>query len=613
MNCATVTSVTIPKSVTWIGPYAFKGCSLTSVNIPDNVTSIGEEAFSGCGSLTSVTIPGSVTSIGLSAFYVCSSLIGIDVDANNPTYSSQDGVLYNKAMTELIQCPGGKTGAVIIPGTVTSIWNDAFRNSRYLTNISLPGSVTSISLFQFDGCTALTSIDVDSSNPNYSSQDGVLYNKAQTELIRYPYGKTGDFTIPVNVTSIGYHAFYASNGLTSVTIPGSITSIDWSAFSRCTHLTSATIMNGVSSIGWGMFSYCPNLASVTIPSSVTNIDDYAFLGCSGLTSITIPNSVTSIGEAVFGGCTALNSIILPGSVNSIGNDAFRGCTGLTTVTIADGVASIGEWAFLNCTALTSITIPASVASIGWDAFWQCNALTSINIDVNNPNYSSQDGVFYDKNKTTLLQYPAGKNGTQFTIPDTVTDIEGVAFWASTGLISVTIPASITSIGFWSFWGCSGLTAAYFYGNAPSRADDGVFANCASGFTVYYLAGATGFTNPWHGYPTAIFDPLPTTTTTTTTTPAEDCSVEFFPRRLSKVMNTVTQLQAFIIRGDENSLFSKATTIDWGTASVETLIKSALNKRLIIALVLVNGNNLVVGDIHEVNVDNCTGELPVKMF
>ena len=101
--------------------------------------------------------------------------------------------------------------------------------------------------------------------------------------------------------------------------------------------------------------------------------------------------------------------------------------------------------------------------------------------------------------------------------------------------------------------------------------------------------------------------------TTTTIPAEPCTVEFFPRRLSKVMNTVSQLQAFIIRGDENASFSKATTIDWGTASVETLIKSALNKRLIIALVLLNGNNLMVGDTYEVNVDNCTGALPVRLF
>jgi hypothetical protein len=104
-----------------------------------------------------------------------------------------------------------------------------------------------------------------------------------------------------------------------------------------------------------------------------------------------------------------------------------------------------------------------------------------------------------------------------------------------------------------------------------------------------------------------------TTTSTTTTPPEPCTVEFFPRRLSKVINTFMQLQAFIIRGDEHASFSSANTINWGTNSVETLLQAAFDQRIIIALVLVNGNNQKVGDIYEVTVGACTGELPVHMF
>jgi hypothetical protein len=146
-------------------------------------------------------------------------------------------------------------------------------------------------------------------------------------------------------------------------------------------------------------------------------------------------------------------------------------------------------------------------------------------------------------------------------------------------------------------------------------------DCASGFTVYYRAGATGFTNPWcfssagtDCYPALVYGESSTTTTiTTTTVPAESCEVEIFPRRLSKMISSFTHVQAFVIRGEETAEFSQATAIDWGTDTITTMLKSALSKRLMIALVLVNGNKQKVGDINKVAVDNCTGELPVALF
>ncbi len=163
-------------------------------------------------------------------------------------------VLYNKAGTVLICYPGGKSGGFTIPDSVTSIAGYAFWQ-----------------------CSGLTSIVVDASNTGYSSQDGVLYNKAKTVLIQYPGGKSGGFTIPDSVTSIGDGAFGGCTGLTSVTIPDSVTSIGDYAFYHCSGLTSVTIPNGVTSIG-----------------------DYAFECCTGLTSLTIGNSVTSIGDYAFG-------------------------------------------------------------------------------------------------------------------------------------------------------------------------------------------------------------------------------------------------------------------------------------------------------------------------
>ena len=277
------------RSVTSIGDYAFCECNgLTSVTIPSSVTSIGDQAFCECNGLTSVTIPSSVTSIGDEAF--SGRLTSISVDANNPSYSSQNGILYNKTKSELICCPGGKTGAVAIPSSVTSIRDQAFLNCWSLTSVTIPSSVTSIGVAYLKGsafatCSGMTSISVEANNSSYSSQNGILYNKAKSELICCPGGKTGAVTIPSSVSSIGDSAFYGCSGLTSVTIPSS-----------------------VMSIGFDAFSFCSRLTSVTIPSSVTSIGEWAFDGCSGLTSVTIPSSVTSIGDSAFKDCSSLKTV-----------------------------------------------------------------------------------------------------------------------------------------------------------------------------------------------------------------------------------------------------------------------------------------------------------------
>ena len=185
-NCISLTSINIPSKVTYIGWNAFFHCTaLTSVTLPDSVTYIGYDAFYECTSLISMTIPSSVAYIGGYAFYDCSKLSAIDVDAANPVYTSIEGVLCDKTVTTLIQCPAGKTGAFTIPSNVANIEDSAFSNCIYLTSISIPKDITSIGILVFSRCVSLTSI-----------------------------------TIPSNVTSIGVRAFTGCTNLTSITFLG---------------------------------------------------------------------------------------------------------------------------------------------------------------------------------------------------------------------------------------------------------------------------------------------------------------------------------------------------------------------------------------------------------
>jgi BspA type Leucine rich repeat region (6 copies)/Bacterial TSP3 repeat len=378
-GCSGLTSVVIPNSVTSIGNRAFQGCGLTSVTIGSGVISIGDSAFQGCSALTSVVIPNSVTSIGINAFYGTGLTL---LQSGDFTYISTGSAIIITAYTGAGTSPnsigvavtipssisglpvtvigpyafGGCTGltSVSIPNSVTSIGDSAFYGCSGLTSVAIPNSVTSIGAGAFGGCTGLTSMVVDAANQNYSSMAGVLFNKNQSTLIQYPGGKTGSYTIPNSVTSIGDSAFLACSGLTSVVIPNSVISMGSSAFQFCTGLTSVTIGSGVTSIGYGAFYYCIGLTSVTIPNSVTSIGLNAFLACSGLTSVTIGNGVTSIGQNAFYECGGLTGVTIPNSVTSMGSSAFQGCTGLTSVTIGSGVTSIGEEAFGGCRSLASI-------------------------------------------------------------------------------------------------------------------------------------------------------------------------------------------------------------------------------------------------------------------
>ena len=181
-------------------------------------------------SIATLLIGDSVTTVGLRAFVSCSNLV-----------------------------------SVIIGNNVTTIKLFAFADCTSLTSVSIPNNVIDIEGQIFLKCSNLTSIDVDNDNTYYSSENGVLFNKSKTILIKYPEGKTNEnYIIPNSVITIGDYAFYQCYRLTSVTIPNSVTIIGGYAFENCTGLVSVIIPNNVMTLEYCVFANCNGLVSVTV-------------------------------------------------------------------------------------------------------------------------------------------------------------------------------------------------------------------------------------------------------------------------------------------------------------------------------------------------------------
>ena len=378
----------IPEGITCIGEAAFFICEeLYDIKIPNTVTTIEDGAFHRCD-LEQITIPDSVTRIG------------------NPAKTIKD------------------------KGT-TDYTNGVFYCCDSLASVFIPNSVTTIGDGVFTGARL---IKVSDDNPLfYNDPKGALIERKTGKLIHVPVDLTGHYTIPEEVTSIGYEAFYGCSSLKSLSIPDSVTSIGDSAFYGCEGLEEVSISNNVARIGTGAlsgiktvviaddhpvfrkdpagvlieryshkliyappslsgdyaipddvteigedaFAQCKSLNSISIPDGVCKIGDYAFFLCGSLCSITIPESVTTIGKSAFHGCRSLTHVKIPNSVTYIGKVAFLGCESLKDITLSDNISSIEDETFCSCPSLQKIAIPNGVTRIGRSAFSNCFSLASI--------------------------------------------------------------------------------------------------------------------------------------------------------------------------------------------------------------------------------------------
>ena len=489
-QCEQLQSITLPNSITEIQPYTFSKCfSLSAVTIPDRVTDIGGNAFEYCNSLTSIVIPDSVKTLGYHVFYSCENLqsatVGSGVtDLNfafddcfalktielpdtlttlstyefrNTAYYAEEsnwenGVLYLDGY--LIGANSHVSGAyTVIPGT-RYIADGAFSNCNALTDIIIPSSITSIGDSTFSGCDSLINV-----------------------------------TIPDSVTSIEQYAFSDCDSLTNVTIPNSVTSIGEYAFSG-TSITALNLPNGLQTIENQAFAYTP-IESIRIPDSVTDMV-YGFYG-SNIREIEMPDTLVSldhdfhntpwyeaqpegpvylgrmlyfykgemrnytnvvvkegtlgISDYAFAEQTNLTGISLPEGLLDIGTGTFAECRNLTGITLPSTLQTIQTEAFRNC-ALETIDIPASVTEIGYNAFAGCTKLKEIRVAADNPNYSSIDGVLYNKDGTELICCPEGKTGT-LVLPVQIEKIPMYAF-SNTALTGIVVYNDNLEFGYWAF-------------------------------------------------------------------------------------------------------------------------------------------------------------------
>lgn len=397
-TCEKLTSITIPKGVKTIGKGAFCICrSLKNVLIPNSVTNIGDVSFYGCENLKNVSIPNSVTTIGALAFANC-NMNNIEVSKDNPNYCSENGVLFDKPKTTLIQYPNGKKGKYTIPNGVAKIKSGAFTFSSDLTSLTIPNSLTEIEIVSmhsgredtFDGCSKLYEIYNFSSlniTPGSKEHGGVALYAKDVHTSKNADSKlkqVGDFTFYVTKDSIELLAY--TGNATSVKLPQNFNGKKYQ-------------------IAASAFVWNRDMKSVTIPNGVTKIGKLAFAECRGLKNITIPNSVTEIEERAFANCTALESVAISASVTKIETLTFYGCSKLKSVTIPSKVTMVGWGAFRLCSSLKEITIPKSVKVIRSEAFAECGALKSITSWNTTPPEISQS-TFSSVSKTIPVYVPA---------------------------------------------------------------------------------------------------------------------------------------------------------------------------------------------------------------
>ena len=546
----------------WVASYPVAKTG-TEYAVPEGIYGVRTGAFQCAANLIKLTLPASLkespSSAEFTGYSSAAKLANIEVAAGNTAFKSIDGVLVSLDGKKLIAYPNAKPGAASslpayqgvigqpsasvykIPDGVEIVGQAAFAQVNGLTaielnevkklekgafdkqtklrNVRLGSSVDTIEEGAFGGNQNLTAFDVDPHNPNYTSDDGVIYNADKTELVLFPGGKGGEYTTLPTTTKIRRRAFYYNNvlakvnfnkdlevidgdafqattelknitfeaparvksigtfafqgsGLTELNIPASLQTVDWSAFGF-SKLKKITVADGsqLQSINKEAFNGCKDLEEFTFEGSSTlnKIQKDAFSGDDKLKSFVIPEKVTVLERGAFNGASGLETITFkqPATMTIIGEGAFQGAQALKKIELPSTVTTISKDAFNTCSSLTEIVVPASVTSIDPTGFQECAKLEKFTVDKNNNVYSSVDGFLLSKDKTILKSFPPAKANTYYTmLPPTIETIGKQAFYYVQALENVTIPEKVKKIEDFAFDRVGNLNTIAFLGKTP---------------------------------------------------------------------------------------------------------------------------------------------------
>lgn len=323
---SSIISMTIPKTVTAIGNEAFSGCTfLNSLKLGSGVSSIGSKAFENCIALSSVSIPAATSSIGERAFSGCSGLTKFDVDALNPAYKSENGVLLNRLGTNLIVYPAKRSGASYDAPSVLTIESYAFNNASNLTSVKLSDTTTTVGKGAFKDCSSLKKVQLPS---KLTKIDDELFMGCK---------KLNELNFPATVKTIGENAFNGCTAIPAVSVPDTVTTVGKGAFANCTGVTVVSLGKGVTAVSGSAFSGCPAIKEFKAPNNTAfSVDKgvlfdkdgkilVAYPAGSTASEYTVGEKVTTLGENAFDSCKSLKKITVPATVKKFNDPVVKNC------------------------------------------------------------------------------------------------------------------------------------------------------------------------------------------------------------------------------------------------------------------------------------------------
>ena len=288
-------------------------------------------------------------------------------------------------------------------------------------------------------------------------------------------------------TDLSY-AFTGTN-LTKVVWPATMWEVGENALAYCSDLKEFVLGSETNEIKPHAFSRCSALETITLTPKIIYIDEFAFSDCSSLKSIALPAGLEMLDKSCFLGCSSL-AIVTFGNVTEIREKVFYGCKALTNVVLPATLTKLDKAAFDGCSSLTEITLPKKLKTLGEAVFEGCTALKAINVAEGNASFASADGVLFNKAKTNLLAFPAGKTGA-YAVPSGTEEIAASAFSRCVGLSAITLPETLTTIGDEVFYRCTGLTELTLPNSVTSIGESFVYrCSALESFTIKVAAPIT---------------------------------------------------------------------------------------------------------------------------